>query len=139
VNLRPARPLEEPEVNMTSLIDVVLILVVFFVISTSFVREARLNVALPEAALEPGARVPPTLEVLVDARGRYFVDQQEVVDQSADALARALRQKAGEVKGQTLTIRADGKASHQAVVTVLEVAGQVGFEDIAILTVRPGR
>lgn len=125
---------------MTSLIDVVLILVVFFVISTSFVREARLNVALPEAALEPGARVPPTLEVLVDARGRYFVDQQEVVDQSADALARALRQKAGaEPRGQTLTIRADGKASHQAVVTVLEVAGQVGFEDIAILTVRPAR
>lgn len=139
MNLRPARAADEPELNLTSLIDVVLILIVFFVLTTSFVREARLNVVLPEAALDPLAARPAALEVLVDARGRYFVNQQEVVDQSADALQRALSQVAGDARDQAFTIRADAKASHQAVVTVMEVAGRMGFRDLAILTVKSAR
>jgi biopolymer transport protein ExbD len=137
MNLKPERGAEEPEVNMISLVDVVLILVVFFVVSTSFKRESRLNVVLPEAALEPGAPLTTPIEVVVDARGRYFVNQREVVDASADALSRALMQVAGDARDQPFTIRADAKASHQSVVTVMEVAGRLGFENLAILTVKP--
>jgi biopolymer transport protein ExbD len=136
VNLRPGRASEEPEINMISLVDVVLILVVFFVVTTSFRREARLNVELPAAALEPGAPLATPIEVLVDARGRYFVNGQEVVDTTADALSRALAQLAGPTRDAPFTIRADAKASHQSVVTVMEVAGRLGYENLAILTVK---
>lgn len=136
MNLQPGRAAEEPEINLISLVDVVLMLVVFFVLTTSFVREARLNVELPQAALQPVPIEQSPLEVTVDAKGRWYVAQREVLGNDAVALSRALEQIAGAARGQPLTIRADGRAPHQAVVSVLEVAGRLGFDNIAILTVQ---
>jgi biopolymer transport protein ExbD len=138
VNLRHRRT-EDPEINLISLIDVLLVLVLFLVLTTTFAREAQLNVVLPQAALQPKPVVQTPLEVVVDAKGRWYVAQREVLGSDATALGRALEQIAGAARGQTLTIRADGRAPHQAVVTVLEVAGRLGFDNVAILTVEPAK
>lgn len=139
MNLRPGRAAEEPEINLVSLVDVVLMLVVFFVLTTSFVREARLNVELPQAALQPKPVEQTPLEVVIDAKGRWYVSQREVLGSDTVALGRALEQIAGAARNQPLTIRADGRAPHQAVVSVLEVAGRLGFNNVAILTVEPAK
>lgn len=137
MNLRPLRLEDEPDMNLISLIDVLLVLVLFLVLTTTFAREAQLDVTLPQAALQPKPLEQSPLEVVVDAKGRWYVSQREVLGSDAAALGRALEQIAGGAHGQTLTIRADGRAPHQAVVSVLEVAGRLGFTNVAILTVEP--
>lgn len=136
MNLQPQQD-EEPEINLTSLIDVVLLLLVFFMLSTSFVREADLNIKLPEASLEPGQTAERTLEVLVNAEGNYFVNDQPLVNARPETLRAALSQLAAGKAGKSLVIRADANATHQSVVTVMDVAGKLGFIDITIVTVNP--
>lgn len=139
MNLRPIERSEEPEINLISLIDVLLVLVLFLVLTTTFAHEARLNVQLPQAALEPRPLPLRPLEVVVDAQGRWYVAEREVIGTSAEALQRAMEQVAGDDRSMPLTIRADAKAPHQSVVTVMEVAGRLGFVDLAILTVKAER
>lgn len=134
MNFQPDSNGDDPEVNMTSLIDVVLILVVFFVVTTSFVREARLQVQLPEASIEPLPPDIPPLEIVIDQRGHYFINAQEVVNQRADTLERALTKVLGERRDLPLTIRADARTSHQSVVTVMDVAARLGLVNVTIVT-----
>ena len=137
MNLRPIRFEDEPEINLISMIDVLLVLVLFLVLTTTFAREAQLDVELPQAALQPSPIVQTPLEVVIDAKGRWYVAQREVLGGDSAALSRALEQIAGAARTQPLTIRADGRAPHQSVVSVLEVAGRLGFRNVAILTVEP--
>jgi biopolymer transport protein ExbD len=139
VNLKPIRVDDEPEINLISMIDVLLVLVLFLVLTTTFAREAQLNVELPQAALQPTPMQQSPLEVVVDGKGRWYVAQREVLGGDTAALSRALEQIAGAARSQPLTIRADGRAPHQSVVSVLEVAGRLGFNNVAILTVEPPR
>lgn len=139
MNLRPIDRSEEPEINLISLIDVLLVLVLFLVLTTTFAHEARLNVQLPQAAIEPRPLPLRPLEVVVDAQGRWYIAEREVIGTSAEALQRAMEQVAGDDRSMPLTIRADAKAPHQSVVTVMEVAGRLGFVDLAILTVKAER
>ena len=134
------RPREQPEINLTSLIDVVLLLLVFFMVSTSFVKEAEIKILLPEADLEPAQReLDAHLEIVVSAGGAYLVNGRQLVNNRRDTLYRAMRAVAGTDKDVPVTIRADASASHQAVVTVMEVAGQLGFTRVRIATVNPQR
>ncbi len=134
------RPREQPEINLTSLIDVVLLLLVFFMVSTSFVKEAEIKILLPEADLEPTQReIDAPLEIVVSAGGAYLVNGRQLVNNRRDTLYRAMRAVAGTDKDVPVTIRADASASHQAVVTVMEVAGQLGFTRVRIATVNPQR
>lgn len=133
MNLRPRRD-DEPEINLTSLIDVVLLLLVFFMVSTSFVREADLQVELPEANLQPEDRSDAAMEVVVTSEGQYLVNDRELVNSRAATLERALEEKAGDNRDIPLTIRADANTSHQSVVTVMDVAGRLGFVNIHIVT-----
>ncbi len=133
MNLR-AQTREEPEVNLTSLIDVVLLLLIFFMVSTSFVRESELTIELPEASGEP-FEADTKLEVTITADGSYFVDQQALVNKRPETLRRALELRAGERRDVPVTIRADGRAEHQAVVTAMDVVGRLGFVQINIATV----
>jgi len=137
MNFRPLRFDDEPEINLISLIDVLLVLVLFLVLTTTFAREAQLSVELPQAALEPRPMEQTPLEVVIDAKGRWFIAQREVLGSDPAALNRALEQIAGAARSQPLTIRADGRAPHQAVVSVMEAAGRLGFTNLAILTVQP--
>ena len=132
------RSSEEPELNLTSLIDVVLLLVIFFMVSTSFVRETDLKVQLPEATTEAPASDAPPLEVVVDAQGDYFVNNEPLIASRPDVLRRALEKMAGERRDLPLTIRADARTSHQSVVTVMDVAGKMGFVNITIVTANQG-
>jgi biopolymer transport protein ExbD len=134
VNLRPRRP-QETHINLTSLIDVVLLLIIFFMVSTSFVEEAELTISLPTASELPSAQPADALEVLVSADGRFHVDGRELVNTRAETLERALVELAGEARTRPLTIRADARAAHQDVVTVMDVAGRMGFLQINIVTV----
>lgn len=133
MNLRPRRD-DEPEINLTSLIDVVLLLLVFFMVSTSFVREADLKVALPEASLQPEDASEAALEVVVTSEGQYLVNDRELVNTRVKTLEQALAEAAGDKRDVPLTIRADANTTHQSVVTVMDVAGRLGFVNIHIVT-----
>ena len=134
MNLRK-RVLEPPEINLTSLVDVVLLLIIFFMASTTFVREAALQVELPQASPEPASTSAPPLEITVTADGSYLVNRQTLVNNRADTLRRALERTAGTARDVPLIIRADARATHQAVVTAMDVAGRLGFVHLSIATI----
>src|SRR5690606_2727414 len=115
------RNAEEPELSLVSLIDVVLMLVIFFMVSTSFVHESELKVQLPEASAEMPAD-EAALELVVDQDGDYFLNGRPLIANRADVLERALEKTAGERRDLPLTIRADANTTHQSVVTVMDVA-----------------
>ena len=127
---------EELELNMTSLIDVVLLLLIFFMMSTRFIDESRLQVRLPEAGVQPDeASARESLEIEVTAEGNYRVGGRDLVNNSPDTLATALARATNGNRAQPLTIRADARAVHQSVVTAMDVAGRLGYRQINIATV----
>jgi len=135
MNLRPRRT-DEPELNLTSLIDVVLLLIVFFMLSSTFVQEGRLRVRLPEARDVPVQRPErETLVVTVTQGGGYRVNERDLVNASADTLRAAVLKVAGDERNRPVTLRADGRATHQSVVTAMDVLGKLGFSEINIATV----
>lgn len=126
---------DEPEVNLTSLIDVVLLLLVFFMVSTSFVRQAQLKVRLPEAssAVEP-AQMIPLLEIIITADGDYWVNDQQLINNDPKTLRMALARVAGKDRAQPVTIRADARSTHQDVITAMDVVARLGFSQVNIAT-----
>ncbi|GGO80372.1 biopolymer transporter ExbD [Marinobacterium nitratireducens] len=128
---------EEVSVNLTPLIDVVFLLLIFFMVSTTFTRETHLEVDLPEASAEPGEASRDLLEVLVNAQGQYSINGKPLVNSEPDTLRKALQQEAGSDRDQPLLITADGATPHQSVVTVMDVAGQLGFVHLSITTQEP--
>ena len=134
MNLSPRRR-EDPELNLTSLIDVVLLLVIFFMVSTTFVEESRLRVDLPTASSEPVTRVQDPVVITVTAQGSYRVNDRALVNNARETLAAALKKVAGGNSGVPLTIRADARATHQSVVTAMDVAARLGFSQVNIATV----
>jgi biopolymer transport protein ExbD len=137
VNLRP-RHREDPELNLISLIDVLLVLLIFFMVSTTFQQEGRVKVQLPQASQVPvprGSREP--LVITITAEGGYRVNERNLINTSPDTLRAALVKEAGTERGP-LTIRADARTTHQAVVTAMDVAGKLGFAQLNIATVHEG-
>jgi biopolymer transport protein ExbD len=133
-----SRSREEPEVNLTSLIDVVLLLLVFFMVSTSFVRETEISLRLPqaEAQSEP-TPADEALEIVVTQTGNYLVNGRELVNNERATLRAAIEKLIGDNRELPVFVRADALATHQAVVTAMDVAGQLGFVQISIATVTP--
>jgi biopolymer transport protein ExbD len=136
VNLKPRR-MEEPEINVTSLIDVVLLLVVFFMLSSNFSAEGRLRIRLPQAGATPTERNGnDVLVVTVSATGSFLVNGRELVNSSPDTLRAAILKSAtASARNGAVTIRADGRASHQSVVTAMDVLGRLGFTQLNLATV----
>jgi biopolymer transport protein ExbD len=135
MNLRPRRSDMEPEINLIPLIDVLLMMVLFFMFSSTFIVEGRLKVRLPEASSVPVSR--PGLEplvVTVTATGGYLVNDRELINASADTLRAALLKVATAERTQPVTIRADARATHQAVVTAMDVLGRIGYAQLNIVT-----
>lgn len=126
---------EEPEINLISLVDVVFMLLIFFMVTTTFVRSSGLKVSLPQAQQSAPQQDPKVIEVVVDADGRYYINGRQLRDRTALTLERGLRQVGGDGTGRhPLVIRADARATHQAVVTVMDVAGRAGFSQLSIAT-----
>ncbi len=133
----PRQPVEPVDVNLTPLIDVVFLLLIFFMVSTTFTRERELTVELPEAAAEAPVESSEQVEIEISADGEYAVNTQRLVNRSSEVLEKAIKDVS---KGNTklpLIITADGKTPHQAVVTAMDVAGQLGFVHLRITTRQP--
>jgi biopolymer transport protein ExbD len=134
MNLSPRRR-EDPEINLISMIDVMLVLLIFFMISTTFQQEGRVKVQLPQSsdAPLPHGTVEP-LVITVTADGAYRVNEHTLINASPETLRAALVKEAGSARGP-ITIKADGRATHQSVVTAMDVAGKLGFAQLNIATV----
>ena len=136
LNFHPRRR-EEPEINLISLVDVLLTVLIFFIVTTTFRQESDLRMDLPEASLQPLAtEEQQSLEVVIDAQGRYFLAGQPLADTAPATLQDALARLAGDRRDQTLVIRADAKTPYQAVITTLDIVGRLGFKHLAIPTVQ---
>jgi biopolymer transport protein ExbD len=136
VNLRPRR-VEDPEINLVSLIDVVLMMVVFFMLSSSLVDEGRIRVHLPQARDVPAGKPPnEPLVVSVTQQGSYLVNGHELINSSPDTLRAALLKEAGTDRTMRVTLRADARTTHQSVITAMDVLGRLGFVELNIATVR---
>ena len=134
-----ARRHEDTDLNMTSLIDVVLLLLIFFMMSTKFVDEGRLQVRLPDAGVQADQSVnDKSIEIEVTAEGGYRVDGRDLINNSPDTLSTALSRATGGNRALPVTIRADGRAMHQSVVTAMDVAGRLGYRRLNIATVHDG-
>lgn len=128
------RSQDEPHIDLVPLIDVILVLIIFFVVTTTFDARSTLQLQLPTASEQKSPEPPRSLSVLVNADGRYFVNDQEVLRQDSESLKRTIAQVAGEDRQQDVLLRADARTPYQAVVTVQDVLGQLGFRRIAIAT-----
>jgi len=133
-----SRSRDEPEINVISLVDVLLVLVLFFMVSTSFLRETEISLQLPEATTDKNIDVPrEALEITVTQNGSYLVNGRELVNNERRTLRAAIERLVGDKRDMPVTIRADATATHQAVITAMDVAGQLGFVKINIATVTP--
>jgi biopolymer transport protein ExbD len=127
---------EDPEINLIPLIDVALLLVIFFMLSSTFLNEGRLKIELPQASLAPtGRQKSDPLVISVTQAGSYRVNDRELINSSTDTLRAAIVQVAGEDRNRPVTVRADGRATHQSVITAMDVIGKLGFVKINIATV----
>lgn len=133
-----SRSREEPEINVISLVDVLLVLVLFFMVSTSFLRETDIALQLPEATSTNSVETPKeALEITVTQTGTYLVNGRELVNNERRTLRAAIERLIGEERDLPVFIRADAAATHQSVITAMDVAGQLGFVKINIATVTP--
>jgi biopolymer transport protein ExbD len=135
MNLRPYRR-PHPDINLTPLIDVVFLLLIFFMVSTTFKDEARLRVQLPQAQGEEApAQEPEQIRILIDQSGNFFVDDGAVVDRNpltlVWALNGALSERPVESRDLPVLIQADANTPHQAVMTAMDAAAEVGLRRIA--------
>lgn len=134
MNLGGGRLHEEPEINLIPLIDVILTLIIFFVVTTTFSARSALKLQLPEATLEAEATSREALTILVDADGRYFVGDNEVLKRDVASLRDAIAATVGGDRERPITLRADARTPHQAVVIAMDAVGQLGFEKLSIAT-----
>ena len=133
MNLRPRRR-SDPEVNLVSLIDVVFLLLLFFLLSTTFKQGSNIHLDLPKASQQPEQIREEPLTLTIDAAGNYYLNDQQLVNQQLDTLKRALGAATGADKKPPLVISADAKTPHQAVVTAMDAARQVGLVHLSIAT-----
>ncbi|MFW6092779.1 MAG: ExbD/TolR family protein [Pseudomonadota bacterium] len=129
---------EEPGVDLTPLIDVVFLLLIFFMVSTTFIRETQLKIDLPEASGELQEVENEVLEITIDRRGDYAVNERLLADDDMDTLLRALREfMEGRDPSTRVIITADATAEHQSVVRAMDAAGRLGLSRISITTRQP--
>jgi biopolymer transport protein ExbD len=128
---------EEVTLNLTSLIDVIFVLLLFFVVTTTFSRPSQLKIELPEAS--SGAPPAPSelkqMEIAIGVDGQYEVNSQALLSNDLDSLMSALQRESAGDSSLPLTISADGKTPHQAFITAMDAAGKLGFAHLRITTV----
>ena len=136
MNLRQVQG-DEPEVNLTPLIDVVFILLIFFMVSTTFQRESEIKIELPEASSEPVEEKKDVLEIVIDADGHYFIDEQQVVNTELETLKKAIEKFRGDQTDIPVVIRADRATPYEAVVRAMDATSQLGLVHMSLATSQP--
>jgi biopolymer transport protein ExbD len=137
MNLRGARTREDPEINFIPLIDVLLVILIFLMVTTTYQRIAELQITLPEANADAAKDRPKEINVGIDAQGRYVIDKQVFTYTTPQAMADMLKRVAGDAKDPVVIINADAQATHQSVVHVMEAARQAGLLHITFATQTP--
>lgn len=127
---------DEPSINLTPLIDVVFLLLIFFMVTTTFTRETRLQVNLPEAEAETLSTQSERLEIVVSRDGSFALNGQALVNGRVETLLRGLALESDGNLDLPVIIVADSQASHQSVVTAMDAIGQAGFARLSIATQR---
>ena len=121
---------------MTSLIDVVLLLLIFFMVSTSFVKQSKITISLPQAdSAAIVEEVPEQIDIMITETGTYLINGRELINSRPETIRNALQKVSGGSNSLPLTISADANAKHQDVITAMDVAGRLGFVRISIATV----
>lgn len=130
---------EEPEINFIPLIDVLLVILIFLMVTTTYSRFAELQINLPTAEAGKPPEHPAQLDVAVDAKGNYMINKTAVPADNAAALSAALQRAAGDMKDPVVVINADAHAAHQSVIRVMEAAQLAGYAKITFTTQAPGK
>lgn len=136
MRIRDHRADDEPEISLVPLIDVILVMIIFFVVTATFDARSVIQLELPRATGEQIEATQP-LVVLVNADGRYFVDDREVLRNDVDSLKATIAEVAGKDRERPVMLRADARTPYQAVVTVYDALGQLGFRRIMTATASP--
>ena len=134
MNLRATRTREDPEINFIPLIDVLLVILIFLMVTTTYQRVSELQITLPEADADAAKQRPKEVNIGIDRDGRYVVDRNVFAFTTPQALADVLKRAAGDAKDPVLIINADGQATHQSVVRVMEAARLAGLVHITFAT-----
>ena len=134
MNFQRGKKHEELEMNLVPLIDVLLVIIIFLVVSATFSRVSELQINLPTAEANAPQDKPVVVTVDVDASGRYVVNSADVAEKTVEAISLALRKAAGDGKDPTIVINADAASTHQSVVNVMEAARQAGYTHITFAT-----
>jgi biopolymer transport protein ExbD len=134
MNFRRGRREDYPEINLIPFIDILLVIVIFLAVTTTYARFAELKINLPTSSAEQTPNPPKQIEVAVAEDGRYQIDNTPVGDVSIDGLAAALKQAAGDQSEAVVVINADAQATHQSVVNVMEAARRDGLTRITFAT-----
>lgn len=134
MKLSTGRVPDEPEINLVSLIDVVFCIIIFLVVTTTFDQRSALKLVLPTTQANSDVDPGKPLVVLVDADGRYFVGNSEVLKRDVGSLRDAIAQVAGTDRDQPVVLRADARTPHQAFMTAMDALSQLGFKKVSIAT-----
>lgn len=128
---------EDPEISMTGLIDVVFLLLIFFMVSTSFEHQAVLKVDLPKAKnVTAPVDQPNSFELVIDQNGQFYLNDRQLVDSKAATIEAAFIEAAGDDRSMPVILRADAQTPHHFVVTAMDVTAQLGFSRLSIATER---
>jgi biopolymer transport protein ExbD len=125
---------DDPEINLIPLIDVLLVILIFLMVTTTYARYAELKINLPTSGAEQTQTKPRQVEVAVDASGNYQINNTPLALVSVDALADAMKRAAGSEPEPVVVINADARTSHQSVINVMEAARRVGMSRITFAT-----
>ena len=131
------QPRQAVEINLIPFLDVLIFLLVYFMVSTTFTRDSHLNIDLPEAQGQPKEIIGEQIEILVDESGSYRVNGEELVDKRMRTLQAAIYKISAGDTTKPMTISADAQAAHQDVVQAMDAAGQMGFVHLSITTRQP--
>ncbi|HZV99713.1 MAG TPA: biopolymer transporter ExbD [Methylophilaceae bacterium] len=134
MNFQRGKRNEDLEVNLVPLIDVLLVIIIFLVVSATFSRVSELQINLPTAEANAPQDKPVVITVGVDASGRYVVNDKDVAERTVEGLVQSLRKAAGDGREPTIVINADANSTHQSVVNVMEAARQAGYTHITFAT-----
>ena len=129
---RRVRP--EVEVNLTPLIDVVFLLLIFFMVSTTFTKESHLSIDLPESSGDPARELANQIEVSITRSGDFAINEVALLNNDIETIKTGIRQVSGGDNTIPMIITADGATPHQAVITAMDAAGQLGFVQLSITT-----
>ncbi|WP_436915003.1 ExbD/TolR family protein [Acinetobacter gandensis] len=133
------RQVEDIHINLTPMIDCLMFILVFLLLSTTFNQMSRMNLTLPDAQGVPPKQYDQKVEVVVDSTGHYSVNGQSLASKEVSDLNTAIKQISNDCRDLMFVIAADAKATHQDVIRVMDVAGQLGFVNINISTKVPTR